>query len=187
MAVATLPEVMTAEDLLALPEDGYRYELVEGEIIRMSPPSGEHGSLAGRFVHFLYVHEDSPRPGHILVETGFILTRDPDTVRSPDVSYIRRDRVSREQLQRGFIPGAPDLAVEIMSPSDTVAETLAKVQAYLAAGTLLVVVLEPRTQSVSVYRPDGTARVLRAAANDTLELPEVMVGFKVAVSELFDL
>ncbi len=111
-----------------------------------------------------------------------MLRRHPDTVRGPDVSYVRPERVPEEHIEK-FWPGAPDVAVEVVSPDDTAAEVEEKVQEYLAAGARLVLVIHPRTRTMTVYRPDGTAAVLRPG--DVFDGGEAMPGFTMPVSEVF--
>ncbi len=176
--------LMTAEDLWGLPEDGYHYELVKGELIRMSPPGIEHGDIASELSARLRMHAKSHKLGRVLVEAGFNLARHPDTVRGPDVAFLSSARIPPQGLPRGFFEGAPDLAVEIVSPSETASEVQEKVQDYLTHGTRLVWVVEPGTRTVVVYRADGSARLLRD--EDTLEGEDVVPGFTVKVAELFE-
>lgn len=177
--------LMTVEELAHLPDNGARYELARGELIEMAPPGGEHGSIAGRLAYLLGVAVYPQRSGAVIIETGYVLSRDPDIVRSPDVSVLLRERIPDSGITRTFIRGAPDLAVEIVSPGDTAVEVADKVQDYLTHGVRLVWVVEPKTQTVTVYRPDGTARLLQAAANHTLDGEGVIPGFSTPVQELF--
>ncbi len=177
---------MTAEDLLRLPHDDRRYELVRGELVPMPPVAGEHGGVAVNLASEL---RDVVRPaalGWVVTETGFILTRDPDLVRAPDIAFIRRDRLTRDELAKGYVPFAPDLAVEIVSPNDSAADLVEKVQEYLHFGAQLVWLVEPRTRTVTVYRPDGSAQVLRATAGDTLSGENVIPGISLPVAEVFE-
>jgi len=177
-------KLMTAEQLLAMPDDGRRYELVRGELIEMSPTHESHGRREGRLLvrvgNFVYEHRlGEVYPG----DAGFQLERDPDTVRAPDVAFVSRDRLRPIDEATGYFPGAPDLAVEIVSPSETAGDVLAKVADYLKAGTRLVWVYYPRTGKLSVFRPDGSLAEL--GSGDTLSGEDVLPGFAVTVGELF--
>jgi Uma2 family endonuclease len=118
-----------------------------------------------------------------MVEVGFRLTTDPDTVRAPDISFLGAERVPPGGVPRGYITGAPDLAVEVVSPDDTAAGIDAKVQEYLAHGSRLVLVVHPRTRTVTAYLPDGAARVLRAP--DAIDGGDVLPGLSLPVDQLF--
>jgi Uma2 family endonuclease len=176
---------MTAEELLRLPDDGKRYELVAGELHAMPPAGGEHGFIGGRasrrIGRFLDEHPDVG--GEICTsDTGFRLARNPDTVRAPDAAYVSAERLPMA-LVRGYPEMAPDLVVEVVSPSDTASEVQAKVGEWLRAGSRLVWVLYPATRTAMTYQPDGAARVLHA--DDTLTGEPVLPGFACRVGELF--
>jgi Uma2 family endonuclease len=181
MAVTKRP--MTAEALERLPRDPLnRYELVRGELVRMTPVGGEHGKVALEFAARLLAHVKARRLGEVMVEVGYRLTTDPDTVRATDVSFVATDRLPPGGLPRGFIPGPPDLAVEVISPEDSASEVDATVQEYLAHGVRLVLVVQPRTRTVTAYRPDGNARVLRSG--DSIEGQDVLPGVSLPVDEI---
>jgi Uma2 family endonuclease len=116
-------------------------------------------------------------------DTGFLLTRDPDVLVSPDVAFVRTDRLPPEQERTRFMPLAPDLAVEIVSPSDRSSDVDAKVIEYLRAGTQLVLVVQPRTRTVTAYTPDHTARVY--SEDDTISLRDVVPDFQLTVADIF--
>ncbi|OGO41829.1 MAG: hypothetical protein A2Z04_02440 [Chloroflexi bacterium RBG_16_57_9] len=175
--------LMRAEDLFKLPDGGRHYELVRGELIEMSPPGGQHGRIALRVGSRLLAHVESRQLGQVIVESGFRLESNPDTVRGPDVSFMAASRIPAGGIPTGFISGAPDLAVEIVSPGDTVDEIQAKVDDYLSHGTQQVWVIHPATQSVTVYDADGTTQRLRK--DDLLDGGEVVPGFSARVGELF--
>ena len=182
MAEATA--LITADELLCMPDDGWRYELRRGELIKMSPTGAEHGDIAGDFLSRLRPFVRERGLGRVFAAgTGFRLSTNPDTVRAPDVSFVRADRIPPGRLPSTFWPGAPDLAVEVTSPSDTADEVSEKVGEYLAAGSRLVVVLYPPTRRVGLFRPDGTARFLEVG--DTLDFGEVVPGFTCPVADLF--
>lgn len=182
--MAVVRSGLTADDLLHMSRDpSHRYELVKGELVQMPPVGGEHADVAAEVTARLRPHAQRHRLGTVLVEAGFRLASDPDTVRAPDVSFIAATRVPAGGLPKGYITGVPDLAVEVMSPDDTASDVEVKVQEYLEHGTRLVLVVHPRTCTVTAYRPDGTARVFRG--DDILDLGDVVAGFTVPVRELF--
>ena len=174
---------MTAEDLYALPSDLQRYELVNGEL-RVGEPTGIwHGSLAIDLGGELRALVRAERLGLIVGETGFLLRRDPDTVRAPDVAFIRAERVPDFERGERYFDGAPDLAAEIVSPGDTAAEVTEKVEDYLASGTRLVWVVYPRSRHVVVWTPDRVGRTL--GAGGTLEGADVVPGVRLPLRDLF--
>ena len=175
---------ITAEELARLPDDGYRYDLIEGVLIRMSPANFEHGQLAAEFARLLGNFVRPRRLGIVVgAETGFFLARNPDVVLGPDAAFVRADRLPPREQRRQFLPLAPDLAVEIVSPSESARSVATKVAKYLQYGTRLVWVVHPRRRTVTVYAADGTVRVLREG--DILDGGEVLPDFRVPVAELF--
>lgn len=175
----------TAEELLRLPDDGKRRELVEGEIREMAPAGGQHGDAAGA-LHVLLGHfVRERRLGKVpAAETGFLVGRNPDTVRAPDVCFIARDRVPPSGSPRGYWDLAPDLAAEVVSPNDTAAEVQSKVQMWLEFGVRLVWVVYPDTRSVVVY--ESLKDISTLTAGDTLSGGTVVPGFGCQVSEIFE-
>jgi len=184
--MAEAATLVTADELLAMPDDGWRYELRAGELIRMSPTGAEHGDIAGEFLARLRPHVRERKLGRVFAaETGFRLFDNPDTVRAPDVSFVRAERIPPGRLPTGYWPGPPDLAVEVASPSDSAEDVNEKIAEYLRAGSRLVVVLYPRTRQVGLYRPDGSAQLLPDTG--VLDLGDVVPGFACPIAELFDL
>jgi Uma2 family endonuclease len=176
-------QVLTAEELWLLPIADTRRELVRGEVIETMPPGGRHGAIAVILAMILRLWAQKGVGGYVGVEAGYILSRQPDTVRGPDVSYIRADRLPVTGIPEGFWTIAPDLAVEIVSPSETADEVREKVRDFLNAGTPLVWTVYSRTQEVIVHTPDGVARTY--GSTDRLEYPDVLPGFSCTVAELF--
>ncbi len=150
----------TADELLNMPHSGVRHELVRGELRSMSPAGSEHGSIVAEITGFLQPFVKAHQLGKVFgAETGFKIGTDPDTVRAPDVAFIRRERIPTTGLPKAFWPGAPDLAVEVVSPSDTVEEADEKVADWFNAGTVAVWVVKPKSQTVTVYSaPQGRCR-----------------------------
>lgn len=176
--------LMTADELFQMPDDGYRYELVKGELVKMVPAGPRHGKIAMKLGSLLEQHVSAHNLGSVYAaETGFCLECQPDTVRAPDVSFVARDRIPPEGEPDKYWPFAPDLVVEVISPSDTVGEIQEKIMEYLAAGTRLVWIIHPKTQTVTEYRSLAEVRVL--TADDSLEGGDVVPGFACRVSELF--
>jgi Uma2 family endonuclease len=118
-----------------------------------------------------------------MVESGFTLARNPDTVRGPDVSFVRQDRIPYEGLPKGFWQGAPDLAVEVISPDDRGASLRTKISDYLVRGVVLVVVIDPDKENVTVHRRLAAPVVL--CSGDELNLEDVVEGFRCPVGEIF--
>ncbi|HEX5052951.1 MAG TPA: Uma2 family endonuclease [Planctomycetota bacterium] len=177
------PTITTAEELLSLREPGVRHELVHGELRRMSPAGSLHGVVVGRLATFLGGHVYERHLGETFgAETGFVLTRNPDTVRAPDVAFVERARLPRE-YPIGYFPGPPDLAVEVHSPGDTSGEVQAKVRFWLEHGVRSVWVVDPNARRVSVHRGAQGPNVL--GIDDVLDGDDVLPGFAVPVRTLF--
>lgn len=175
--------LITADDLLALPDNGEKYELVRGELRVMAPAGFEHGRVGLRFGARLLMFVEAHGLGVVVgPDTGFLLSKNPDVIRSPDVGFVTSARVPTQPTQK-FFPGAPDLAVEFLSPSDTAMEIEERLADYFSAGTQLVWVINPRTRTASVYRPNQP--VLRLIANDALTAPDLLPGFECKVGDLF--
>jgi Uma2 family endonuclease len=182
--MSTALRTMTADELLRMPEDGNRYELLEGELHQMAPPGSQHGwvghNLGWRLGQFV---QSKNLGGVFAAETGFLLSRDPDTVRSPDIAFVSQEQLVRCGLPVGYFPEAPALAVEVVSPGDTAEEVDSKVRCWLAAGTRLAWVVYPGGRTITVYRSLDDIHVLTEA--DTLTGDMVVSGFECAVADLF--
>lgn len=174
---------ITADDLLEWADDDQGYELIEGELIPVSPVVGSSGRLENEVSWIVTDHVKRHKLGVVYSpSTGFRLRRDPDTVLAPDVSFIRAERVPSGEDEEHFIDVAPDLVIEILSPSNRAGAMNAKVLAYLEAGTLLIWVMDPMRQSVTVWSSDLTARIL--TVDDTLDSAEVLPGFSMRVGDI---
>jgi Uma2 family endonuclease len=182
MPVAT--RVMTADELFRLPDDGYPCELVKGVLRKKTPAGFDHGAIIMNLSVPLAQHVRSHNLGVVCgAETGFRLASDPDTVRAPDIAFVRRDRLPASGRPTGFWPGAPDLAVEVLSPSDTVFDVDEKVAAWLAAGAAAVWIVNPRRQTVTIQRSAGAARTF--SDQDTLDGEDIVSEFRLPIAEIF--
>jgi Uma2 family endonuclease len=175
--------LLTADELEQMPDDdSVQVELDEGELITMPPAGFDHGDYEGNIFALLKNYVRKHRLGKVLTgDTGFRL-RD-DIVRAPDVAFIRRERVEAVR-HRGFGRGAPDLAVEIFSPSNNVRQLMRKVKQYFAAGCHTVWIVYPERREVNVLEASGADRLLQG--DDLLEAPELLPGFSVPVAALFE-
>lgn len=178
---------LTAEQFLELPTDARQHrELIRGEVVSMAPAGFEHGLVAAALVRHLHTFASDSALGVVLSsETGFTISRDPDTVRAPDAAFVRTGRVPPPGSRGGFVELAPDLVVEVVSPSDRASDVLAKALAWVDAGVRLVWVVDPASRSVTVYRPDGLARILRGDGAQ-LTGEDVLPGLQIDLLDLFD-
>ena len=177
-------QLMTAEELLVLPDDGFRTELVRGELRRMSPASQKHGRLGARVTGPLERYVDAHTLGAVFVaETGFRVSSSPDTVLAPDVAFVRQERIEAVGDVEGYWPGAPDLAVEVVSRHDLYTEVQDKVIDWLEAGARMVVVVNPRKRTVTVYR--SLTEIVILTEQDTLTGGDVVPGWSLPVRDIF--
>ena len=180
----TTRTLVTADELLRMPDDGKRYELIEGELIEMAPAGPRHGEIAATIVIVLghYVRQNDL--GTIFAaETGFLLRYDPDTVRAPDAAFIAKDRLPSEGVPIGYFDTIPDLVVEVVSPSDRAGQVQEKIEQWIEHGVKLVWVAYPECRSITVYRSLSEVQVLHEG--DILTGGPVLPGFSCAVSDIF--
>ena len=179
------PMSMTAEEFLAHPVHDAKAELVRGEL-RVTPPAGgPHGTVATNLVVMLATHVRAHQLGRAFGDgTGYELLRLPRTVRVPDASFVRRDRLPAEGIGPGLLKLAPDLAIEVLSPSETASDLEEKLDDYLIAGTPLVWVVDPARRTVMIVAADAPVRWLREG--DTLDGGSVVPKFACAVSDIFE-
>jgi Uma2 family endonuclease len=175
--------LVTAEELERLPGDDYRYELVKGRVVRMSPVGLRHGTVVVRLAMLLGAHVNQGGLGIVATEVGFVLASNPDTVRAPDLAFIRQERLPAVD-PRGFWRGAPDLAVEVLSPDDRAPEVEEKVGEYLQHGVTVVLVVDPDNESVSVHRRLAPPLALQGA-DALLEIGDVLLGFSATLASIF--
>jgi Uma2 family endonuclease len=175
--------LLTANDLEQMPDDdSVQLELDEGELITMPPAGMDHGSQGIDISFVLKAFVKKHRLGRVYgADTGFRLS--DDTVRAPDIAFVRKERLAAVH-RKGFGFGAPDLAIEILSPSDSIRQLTRKIRQYLAAGCHTVWVVHPERKEIDVYEKSGADRTL--TADDRLEAPELLPGFSILVGELFE-
>jgi Uma2 family endonuclease len=176
---------MTADEFLAHHfEPGTRHELIRGEVRSLELPGGTHGEVSMEFGRVLANHVKAHKLGKAYAaETGFVIGHDPDTVRAPDVSFVRAERLPEIVNEEKFLPFAPDLAVEVASPTDRPGEIAAKTASWLASGCLMVINLYPRSETATVHRP-GVEPVTLSSGDD-IEGADVLPGFRCRVGDLF--
>jgi Uma2 family endonuclease len=175
---------MTADELLNLPDDGCRHELVAGALTTMSPAGAEHGQFGANVVASLHTYVRAEKLGTVFnSDTGFVLSRDPDTVRAPDGAFVSRVRIRAAGRVKGYWPGVPDLAIEVISPGDLYSEVDEKVAEWLASGTQMVVVLNPRRRTADIHRPATPVRILSGA--DVLDGEDVVPGWLMSLADVF--
>lgn len=158
-------------------------ELLHGEVVENLPPGAIHGLIALVIGVLLRAWATQHRAGVVGVESGFVLARNPDTVRAPDVSFVSAERVPSAGIPVGFWQIAPDLAVEIVSPSESAEDLRDKVDSYLGAGARTAWAVYPGSRVVDVHTPDGIARAFTMGA--VLEFPESLPGFRCTVEDIF--
>jgi|SRR5882724_2859825 len=185
MAMSVAARLVTADDLLCMPDDGWRYELLHGELRRMPPPGYLHGRTASRIITRLATHVEANRLGVVLSsETGFLLSERPDSVRAPDAAFLSEARLrSTSFAEEKYFPGAPDLAVEVLSPSDTDSEVQAKISAWLQAGTQLVLVADPKQRRVIAHRPGANPEVF--GPGSSVDASPAVPGWHLVVDDIF--
>jgi Uma2 family endonuclease len=176
--------VLTELDLARLPDDGYRHELRAGLVLAEPRPFPLHARIQARVIELLAGFARAEALGPVLGDAGFVLARDPDTVRGPDVVFVCRERWDAVTNKERFFPGAPDLAVEILASSNRTAEIQTKIADYLAAGARLVWIVDPADRSVTVYRPPVPPR--RLASDEPLDGAEVLPGLSIRAAALFE-
>ena len=181
--------LITAEELFAMPNHGGDFELVNGELRGRGqrgvaePPGFWHGSLTSRLIIRLGAFVESAGLGVVTTETGFMLRRNPDTLRAPDVAFVSAGRLPDLDSGERYFESAPDLAAEIVSPGDSASEVAEKVVEYLATGVRPVWEVYPRHRRVVVWTPDGVGRTL--ATNETLDGVDVVPGFRLTLADPF--
>jgi Uma2 family endonuclease len=182
--MSTSTTLMTAAELLELPRGQYRYELINGELKTMSPASHDHGRIAMRIGASLaaFVWRNDLGEAYA-AETGFLLTTNPDTVLAPDAAFVSRLRAHEGRDKRGYWHGPPDTAVEVVSPHETPPKVTAKVAQWIRYGTQQVWMVNPKKETVTIYRSVGESSTFGRA--ETVAADDVLPGFRIAVADIF--
>jgi len=175
--------LLTADDLWKIVADGSRYELSRGELVPMTPVGLQHSWIVPRLGMFLTRYVDEKRLGIVGMEGGFKLERDPDTLRAPDIHFVSKARIDKEGITPKFADFPPDLAVEVLSPDDTVSEVQKKVEEYLGGGVRMIWIVEPATKTVTAYRSHQDIKVF--TQDQEIEGGDVIPGFRIRVAEIF--
>ena len=180
----TSSKLITADELLKMGDIG-RCELLHGELIMMSPAGAEHGVVAMRLGRFIGAYVDDNALGLAFgAETGFKLDADPDTVRAPDASFVRMERI-KGGITKKFFAGAPDLAVEVRSPDDSRRDLIDKVNYWLAKGTTSVWVADPKSMDITIYQTGKEPVVF--GPEQTLRDEATLPGFELPVASVYRL
>ena len=181
--MATTESLLTAEEFFQLPDSGRPTELVRGKIIEMTPPGFRHGRVSFRVGHIIGNFNDDYDVGHVVVESGVITERNPDSVRGPDVSFYSYAKLPKDADPVGYPDAVPDVLFEVRSPSDRSRELFDKINEYLAAGVAAACVVDPETRTVTVHRAGQPPEAF--SEDDDLVLPELHPDFRVAVRRFF--
>jgi Uma2 family endonuclease len=181
MGVATKP--LTWREFAAIRDEPNRHELIRGELVTMPPPHTNHGYYASNIHIPLGAHVKRAKLGAVFAsETGFMIEEAPDTVRAPDVSFIRADRWPAGGVE-GYFIGAPDFVVEVLSESDTVFDIEEKIDAWIAAGARLAWLINPKRKTVTIYRPGRVPELF--TQGQLLDASDVVAGFTLPLDDIF--
>jgi Uma2 family endonuclease len=175
---------LAAQDLWALGEGDRRRELVDGRIVEMAPTGGIHGQVIVRISSRLDEHVRQHGGGAVVADVAFVLhlPADPERVRGPDVAFGSDRRLPEGRAPEGFLHEAPDLAIEVLSPSDASLDVQQRVRDFLDGGARLVWVIAPQARTVTVYRADGSARLLKD--DGVLDGEDVLPGLSISLGEV---
>jgi Uma2 family endonuclease len=184
--MATAISLITAEQFAALPNSLHRsIELVKGSLVEKNPPMPRHGEICFRVAHILGIHLDEHPRGRVVTnDSNVLIERGPDTVRGADVAYYSYERVPKGPLPAGFLPVAPELVFEVLSPNDRWSEMHSKIADYLTAGVQAVCVLDDSTRSLQAFYSDRPLHVF--SAQEEFTLPELLSEFHVRVEKFFE-
>ena len=180
----TSTALMTAEELMQLPRDGFRYELINGELEKMPPPGHPHGRIAlrlsvllGRFIL------DHGLGEAFSTDTGFQLTWNPDTVLAPDLAFVTNERFAEGRNTEGYWPGPPHLAVEVLSPHDRPGKVRKKISQWFGFGVQQVWIVDPKHRTVTIYRSETDTTTF--SGSDYLEAQDLFPGFRISLDRIF--
>lgn len=186
MPTTVSAEIVTAKSIFERPSDGYRYELLQGNLRMMSPAGGRHGRITLQVAHLLKTHSDAGKLGVVFAaETGFLIETDPDTVLAPDVAFVSRSRFESIENEIRYLPLAPELVVEVLSPSDRFSQVEAKAFAWIDAGTKLVLVVNPESETIHAYRSRKQIEVFECS--ESIDCSTVVPGWILSVAAAFQL
>jgi Uma2 family endonuclease len=174
---------MTVEEFEVMPREG-NWELVDGELVEMSPAADESATIGATIIGLLWPYVRANRLGRVYnAEGGFVIFADRATVRAPDVAFVRADRAPQGASRKHFPRLAPDLAVEVLSPSDRMADALSKIAMYLEAGVRVVWLVDPAERTVTIFQPDHSPKTL--GGDDALDGGDVLPGLTMPLAEIF--
>ena len=174
---------VTADELYDMPDDGFRYELVRGELVKMAPAGAIHGVIGYRIGLRLGVYVENLRLGTVFgIDTGFRLAE--DHVLAPDGAFVSESRIPASGLPEGFFPGAPDLAIEVISPSEREPHISQKVDDYLHYGCKMVILIRPRTRQIEVHTPNQDVQILETG--DVLDGGDAVPGWQLPIADIFE-
>jgi Uma2 family endonuclease len=181
--MSTSTVLMTAEELMQLNDDGFRHELINGELITMPLPGTPHGRitarLSGRLEDFVWEHD----LGEVYAESGFKLTANPDTVLGPDITFVSKHRLQEAGEVKGYWPGPPDLAVEVLSPSDRPSMVKTRISRLFAYGVKQLWIVNPKDHTVTIYRSFSDSQTF--SGSDHLEADDILPGFRISLNRIF--
>ena len=182
--MATTEKLLTAEEFEQLPDDGKRYELIDGELRQMAPTVNWHGEVESKLVVRVGSHVEAHRLGIVSCgETLYIVRRNPDRVRAADIAFIRQERVPPLEARQHVMEVIPDLVVEILSKHDTVAEIHDKIEDWLNAGVQMLWIVDPFRRTVTIYQPGCDPTIL--GEHGFLEGDPVVAGFRCPMADIF--
>jgi Uma2 family endonuclease len=178
-----MTRTLTIDEFEQLPDDGFRYELVHGELVRMAPTGEAHGDIGRQLIWLL---ESFIRPRKIeklFVETSFVLSEEHQIVWQPDIAFIRAERLESDRDRQRSVRLAPDLVVEVVSPSDRRSSVIAKAHEYLRYGVQMVWIVDPALRTATVMQAGGLVLTLRES--DMLDGGDVLPGLQILLRDIF--
>lgn len=183
--MATTSKLLTAEEFMMLPADGQRQELVRGRIVEMPPPGWPHGRTVSKITRIVGSYAEDRGLGETASgDSGFVLERGPDTVLAPDFAFVSSERLRRFSGSEGYPDVAPDLVVEVVSPSDRMSDVMEKAASWLAFGARLVWIADPKHRAITVRRADGSSATI--PPDGKVDGEDVLPGFSCEIRRFFE-